>query len=135
MTTYKATDASKWARKSKRRMDYVVKQASADLMEEASHVAPGKNRGGSVTKGFVPRDTGFLARSLVTDFEGGVFKGEDSYVLAISQLKAGDTIKFGWTAEYARPVHYRGWLWRDAAAAKWNKFVREAIAKGKLVDP
>jgi len=132
MTRYTFANLDAWARKTQRRADLITKQATQDTIEMASRTAPGKNRGGTVTLGFVPRDTGVLAGSLQSSLNGSTaLKGEDSYTMIVAGMEGGDTATFGWTAEYARAVHYRGWLWRDNAADKWPQTVARAIAKAK----
>jgi hypothetical protein len=114
-------------------MDVVAKQATNDLILQASRVAPGTIRGGSIRPGFIPRDTGFLAASLVSSLNGSTaIQGETSWRFTVAGMKAGDTALFGWTAEYARVQHYKGWLWVDMAANQWPKIVKEAVAKAKL---
>jgi hypothetical protein len=135
MATYRADQIGSWVTKTKKRMDAVTKQATNDLMVLASRTAPGTIRGGSVKPGFVPRDTGFLAASLVSSLNGSTaLSGEGSYRLVVAGMEAGDTAFFGWTAEYARVQHYKGWLWVATAANEWPRIVRDAVARAKLVE-
>lgn len=133
MARYSAANIDAWTRASKKRMDVVAKQATNDLVVLASRTAPSTVRGGSIRPGYVPRDTGFLAGSLVSSLNGSTaLKGEDQWRLVVVGMEAGDTALFGWTAEYARVQHYKGWLWVDVAANQWRRLVREAVAKAKL---
>jgi hypothetical protein len=130
MARYSAADAGRWANVTNERLDLVVKQAANDLMVRASKTAPSTIRGGSIQPGFVPRDTGFLAASLVSSLQGGApVEGTDSWRFVVAGMEAGDLAVFGWSAKYARVQHYKGWLWRDMAANDWQRIVREAAAR------
>ncbi len=48
-------------------------------------------------------------------------------ILVINQMKLGDTIYIGWTAEYARFMENRYGFMRSAAQ-KWPEFVNEAVS-------
>lgn len=134
MKKYTFATLGSWATKVDKRHDLIVKQAAQDTIERASRTLPGKNRGGSVTPGFVPRDLGFLAGSLQSALNGTTaLTGEDSYVAIILGMEAGDTVEFGWTAEYARAQHYKGWLWRDKAVTNWQGTVNRAVARAKAI--
>ena len=86
--------------------------------------------------GDMPVITGFLRNSLVSGLDGQFgASGPDSHVLVIAGMDIGDSARFGWAAEYARPRHYMvgvgqgGGLWRDKATARWQSFVdRNAAA-------
>lgn len=133
MVKYTAANIDEWTRATKKRLDVVVKQSVNDLMLQASRTAPGIMRGGSVRPGFVPRDTGNLAASLVSSLNGSsAVQGEASWRFVTAGMEGGDTALFGWTAKYARVQHYRGWNWVDLAANNWQQIVREAVAKAKL---
>lgn len=133
MARYTAKNIGSWVTKSKKRMDVVAKQATNDLIVMASRTAPSTARGGDVKPGFVPRDTGFLAASLVSSLNGSTaLSGEGSYRFVVAGMEGGDTALFGWTAEYARVQHYKGWLWVATAANEWPRIVRDAVARAKL---
>lgn len=133
MAKYSWAQLDDWTRKVERRADVVVKQSVNDVIVMASRTAPGKNRGGSVKVGFVPRDLGFLASSLVSQLNGStMLSGENSYQMIVAGMEGGDTVFFGWTAKYARAQHYKGWLWVDNAAQQWQRIVKLNIAKAKL---
>jgi hypothetical protein len=105
------------------KMRRVVRQSVQDTFTDAQTTVA---QGGSL-----PVDTGFLRNSFATELNGsGVAQGEDSYLLAVAQMEPGDVLAGGWTAEYARPRHYKpenfgqgGGMWRDKAAAKWQDTV------------
>ena len=86
----------------------------------------------------MPVDVGNLQESLASGLNGSFGpEADDSYTLTIAQMDIGDTANFKWTAEYARRRHYgfkgvdslgrtfdeTGTLWRDKAAAKWQRIV------------
>lgn len=146
MTKYTFSNLDKWADKNERRMDYVVRQSTNDLLRGID-IAPGINRGGSRKKGVIPRDLGGLAGSLQSSLIGSTSLsgpvGENSYVGVIGSMKAGDKARFAWggaVAPYALDVHYgangvMGTFWIAVAAGKWKSYVRGAVAKGKAVVP
>ena len=115
--------------KSKSKLDRLVRQSANELIKDAQvPVAKG---------GRMPVLTGFLRNSLLTDVKGkATSEGEDSYVTALRGVKAGDSIRFTWTALYAMIVE-GGYGARPArffargAAEKWKGIV-ERIAR-KLV--
>jgi hypothetical protein len=130
MTVYTFANLGAFAQKTRERMDAVVKQSANDVFAMASRTAPGVTRGGTVVPGFVPRDTGFLAASAVASLNGSsALTGENAYVFAVAQMKAGDTAEMGWTAAYARVAHYRGWLFVETAANAWPQIVAAAVAR------
>ena len=52
----------------------------------------------------------------------------DQIALTIAQLKLGDTLYAGYTANYARARHYMttdkpGGMWRDLAVQQWQTIV------------
>lgn len=139
MTEFKLANLDKWAAQTTKRLDAVVKQATNDTIRQASRTATGKTRGGTLKKGYVPRDTGILAGSLVSTLHGGTMltgAGEDSYRLVVGSMKAGDVARFAWTADYAAHVHFGtsrqpGWFWIDEAANNWPQIVDAAVRRAK----
>src|SRR5690554_4400942 len=130
MATYTWANLDAWATKTQKRLDVVVKQSTNDVIALASRTAPAKARGGSVQPGYVPRDLGFLAASLQSSLNGSTsMTGEESYVMAVAGMKAGDVAEFGWTAIYARKLHYAGWLWVDHAANQWQAIVADVVKR------
>ena len=133
-TVYKFADLGKCVNKVERRKEAVTRQATNDLFVRASRTAPGVMRGGHVVAGYVPRHKGFLAASAVSSLNGSTsLSGENAYVLTVAQMKAGDTAFLGWTAAYARRLHYDGWLWVDSAANDWQSIVAAAAARAKAM--
>jgi len=132
VTEFSIAHLDKWTLKTRKRINVVVKQATNDVIAMASRTAPGTSRGGTIMPGYVPRDTGVLASSLVSSLNGSTaLKGPDSYKMIVANMEGGDTAEFWWTAEYARAVHYRGWMWVDVAANRWPSIVRDAIRRAK----
>ncbi len=134
MTVFKVAHLDAWARKIKKRTDLIVRQATHDVIASASRTRPGVMRGGTVQPGYVPRDTGFLAASLVSSLNGSTaLTGEDSYIMVVADMDAGDVAEFGWTAAYARVAHYRGWMWVDVAANNWPRIVDQVVERAKAM--
>lgn len=146
MTVYKFATIPKWVARQKKVHTAVYKKAVNDLMKEIE-VVPGINKGGERIHGTIPRDLGTLASSLTSSLRGSTAltrEGEESYILVINSLQAGDTVKFSWggaASEYAARIHYGftdtdsqgrtynqpGTFWIDAAAAKWQEYVNKAV--------
>lgn len=132
MTKYTLATLDQWVLKTERRIEAVVKQSVNDAAVMATRTATGTTLGGSVKPGFVPRVSGFLAGSFVSSLNGSqVGKGEDSYTLVVGQMEVGDLAQFGWTAPYARKLHYDGWLWVDTMASQWPQIVDNNIVRAK----
>lgn len=128
MAKYTLGTLDEWAKKCERRLEAVVKQTTNNAVVKHTQTAPGKTRGGSVIPGRIPKDTGFLAASQMSTLNGSTMgEGEDSYVIAIVSFEIGDTIGLGWTAEYARKLHYDGWLWVDTLVSDWNNEAERVI--------
>jgi hypothetical protein len=134
--TFATLDA--WTRKSRKRLDAVVSQATNDLIADIE-VVPGINRGGGRKRGTIPRDTGMLAASLQSELHGSTAlsgEGLDSYVMVVGAMEAGDMARFSWGTSYARAVHYGangvpGTFWIDVAAGKWPGYVASAVTRAK----
>lgn len=137
-------DIDRWVAASRRRMRAVLRQSANDVMAQASQTAAGVTRGGSVRKGFVPVDTGFLANSLVSSLYGSsAMTTQGDYALVAGSMVPGDIATFRWTAEYARAQHYGyrtstgkfvgGWLWVDQAAQKWPGIVARNAARARAI--
>lgn len=124
-----------WVLQTTKRMNAVARQSTNDLIKRASRVASGKTRGGSLKVGYVPRDIGTLAGSLLSTLSGSTIltqRGENSYQAVISNMEGGDTATFAWTAPYARRLHYEGgWMWVDEAAEHWESIVAANVARAK----
>lgn len=118
-----------FAEDAKRKMELTIKQSAQDVGEIAQRpVAKGGN---------MPVDTGFLRNSLVAGLNGTTsLSGPDSYVLAIAGAELGDSIFFGWTANYARYVEYgtqgrAGRFFALSAAQQWQAIVARNADKAR----
>ena len=141
MTEYVYTNIRKWLANHDAALDAVARQAINDTLA-GIEIVPGKERGGAPQKGQIPRDTGFLAASLVSEVHGGGAnqqKGEQGYVMAISGMKAESVATFVWTAEYAAAVHFgvsgtkrKGLFWLEVATAQWPARVALAARRAKI---
>ena len=137
MTNYTFANVDKWFSMAEQRMELVAKEALNELLS-STEIVPGRMLGGSPRRGQIPRYTGHLASSLVTELQGGITTsaGSKSYVMGIAHLGIGDSIAFTWTAEYAYTVHYGGstfpgTYWIDDMAIRWPSAVQRAAAKVK----
>lgn len=142
MTEYKAVEIDKWILKTKKRRDAIIKDAIGRTISDVD-VVPGINRGGSRVRGTIPRDIGTLALSLRTTLYGSTVmssQGEDSYVLGVGSMSAGDVIRFAWggplAGDYAKAVHYGsngvpGTFWIDEMVEAFPGNLRSAVARAK----
>ena len=112
---------TKWARKSEARMEAVFKTAVQDMIEDAQ--TP-RDKGGRM-----PIDTGFLRNSgsaAINSIPTGGGFGNTAVV--ISRAKLGDTIYFGWTANYAQYMEAK-YAFMRMATQKWGQFVKVAARR------
>lgn len=130
MTQFTAQIAA-FAEDAKRKMELVVKQSAQDVGDLAQRpVAKGGN---------MPVDTGFLRNSLVAGLNGTTsLSGPDAYVLAIAGMELGDSVLFGWTANYARYVEYgtqgrAGRFFMLNAAQQWQAIVARNAEKARAL--
>lgn len=140
MTTFQFADLDHWAMKQTRVMDAIVKQSTNDTIVQSSRTATGVTRGGTRQRGYVPRDTGALAASLVSTLSGSTVlsQGNGAFNLVVGNMGAGDVATFAWTAPYARRMHYgdgtrQGWHWVTEVANDWPAIVAANIARAKAV--
>lgn len=116
----------KWVERNKELLDVVVKESVRDLIEEAQ--TP-EAKGGKMKV-----DTGFLRASgqlSLTGMPSGPVRGADGQnydynptttITVLNGYKSGDTLFFGWTAEYAiYREAYDGFL--ISAIQNWQKIV------------
>ena len=116
--------------------------------KKAARVGPIPNPGGS---GNLPVDTGFLRASLIastsimpTIREGNVGEDgksyqytEDQIALVIAGADLGQTLYLGYTAAYARHIHYgtkkgvTGRQWVTLAAQRWPQIVAQVTAEAR----
>jgi hypothetical protein len=144
MTVYLFQELPQWATKVGKRLD-VIAQESVGRMIGGIDVAPGITRGGSRTRGVIPRDLGNLAASLTSSLYGSTSLGGggDSHVMSLAGFRAGMSITFSWgggIAPYAGYVHdgtdsTPGTFWIDAAAEKFPGYVAAAVAEAKARFP
>lgn len=127
-----------WTKRSQKRMERVAKTATLAVIEDAqTPVAKG---------GRMRVDTGFLRASGRVSLDGmpsgpsrntgEIVTQSDSdpnTVLTIGRAQLGDTIWFGWTANYARFREYND-AFLGIAVQKWQQFVDDAIRKVKAAE-
>lgn len=135
-TTLFAAQVDEWVRKTKARIEAVVKNAAESVVEEV------------ISR--TPRDTGFLAASLQASLNGpiplrdappadaqpGQFARPTSYALVIDSMPMGGTVFIGFSANYAAHVEF-GTKHQNPAAmvrlstANWPYHVEAAIRAAK----
>lgn len=92
-----------------------------DVMELAQTSAQGQTAGGQLIQGRIPVVSGDLINSLAVETNGILGgEGKDSYIVAIANMELGDTLRFGWTVDYAARVHF-GYRGADSAGRKFNQ--------------
>lgn len=130
---------SDWAKRTEDALLAIGRQSVQDLIDEAQ--TP-RDKGGNM-----PVLTGFLrasGRAKVNSIPSGDTRGEKGQIygsaakysdeptvsLAIADWNAGDTIYFGWTAEYALAQEYKcGFV--ETATQNWQQIVRKNEAELK----
>lgn len=141
MTQTFTAQIDRWARMTRQRTEFVLKQATNNMLRSVE-VVPGISRGGARVRGTIPRDLGALAGSLQSTLYGSTSmtqSGQNSHVFAIAAMQPGDLIRFTWggaVAPYAYPVHYGangvpGTFWIDEMAGGWQGYVRDATREAK----
>jgi len=129
MVKYTFATLDQWTKKSKRRIDAVLKDATQSVVAVAQVT---KAKGGRM-----PVDTGNLRNSLISSVAGGASgQGAESYIMAAAGMKGGDLATFTWTAEYAAAVNNGnrgrpGAHFVEGAVDQWPAIVRASIAKAK----
>ena len=129
MVQYRWSTLDQWTKKTERRIDAVLKDATQTVISVAQ--TP-KSKGGRL-----PVDTGNLRNSLQSSVAGGAMgEGASSYILAAAGMKGGDVATFTWTAEYAAAVNNGnrgrpGAHFVEGAVDQWPAIVRASIAKAK----
>jgi hypothetical protein len=129
MAQYKWATLDAWTKKTERRIDAVLKDATQSVIAVAQ---TSKGHGGRM-----PVDTGNLRNSLQSSVAGGAMgEGASSYILAAAGMKGGDLATFTWTAEYAAAVNNGnrgrpGAHFVEGAVDQWPAIVRASIAKAK----
>jgi len=129
MTKYTFATLDQWTKKTEKRIDAVLKDATQTVISVAQ--TP-KSKGGRL-----PVDSGNLRNSLRSSVAGGAMgEGEESYILVAGNMKGGDLATFTWTAEYAAAVNNGnrgrpGAHFVEGAVDQWPAIVRASIAKAK----
>ena len=132
MTNYTFGTLGKWAQKTKRRTDAVIKDAAQTTIQI---IQLPKAKGGRM-----PVVTGNLRNSLMSSVAGGAMAtGEESYVMVTASMKGGDLATFTWGNSeypYARPVNNGrngrpGAHFVEGGVDQWPATLRGSIAKGK----
>ena len=129
MAKYTFATLDKWTKKTERRIDAVLKDATQTTIAIAQKT---KDKGGRM-----PKVTGFLQGSLESSIAGGTFaKGAESYIMVAGNMKGGDLGTFVWRAEYAAAVNNGnrgrpGAHFVEGAVDQWPAIVRASIAKAK----
>ena len=129
MVQYRWSTLDQWTKKTEKRIDAVLKDATQSVLAVAQQT---KAKGGRM-----PVDTGNLRNSLQSSVAGGAMgEGASSYILAAAGMKGGDLATFTWTAEYAAAVNNGnrgrpGAHFVEGAVDQWPAIVRASIAKAK----
>ena len=129
MVKYTFATLDQWTKKTERRIDAVLKDATQTVISVAQ--TP-KSKGGRL-----PVDTGNLRNSLQSSVAGGAMgEGKESYIMVAAGMKGGDLATFTWTAEYAAAVNNGnrgrpGAHFVEGAVDQWPAIVQASIAKAK----
>jgi hypothetical protein len=129
MVKYTFATLDQWTKKTEKRIDAVLKDATQSVVAVAQQT---KAKGGRM-----PVDTGNLRNSLQSSVAGGAMgEGASSYILVAGNMKGGDLATFTWTAEYAAAVNNGnrgrpGAHFVEGAVDQWPAIVRASIAKAK----
>lgn len=136
---WKGTDPAKWAGVSTAGLTALLRNSVQALAKEAGTTIPNGGR--------VPVKTGNLARSVVVSKDPpqiiDVLAKEQNFSLSVADIRPGDTVYIGWTANYARRQNYgfvgedslgrtynqAGYGFAEAAAAKWPSIVTAEARK------
>jgi hypothetical protein len=130
MVKYTFATLDQWTKKTEKRIDAVLKDATQSVVAVAQQT---KAKGGRM-----PVDTGNLRNSLQSSVAGGASgEGEASHILVAPQMKGGDVATFTWTAEYAAAVNNGnrgrpGAHFVEGAVDQWPAIVRASIRKAKV---
>ena len=132
MVQYRWSTLDQWTKKTERRIDAVLKDATQTVISVAQ--TP-KSKGGRL-----PVDTGNLRNSLQSSVAGGAMgEGASSYILAAAGMNGGDLATFTWGNDdvpYAAAVNNGnrgrpGAHFVEGAVDQWPAIVRASIAKAK----
>ena|SRR5690606_56053 len=126
-----SAQVDRWVSSSRARTEAVVKTAIQSLAEEANRPT---GQGGRL-----PLDTGFLRNSFTGQVgsmpSGPSHRGEamgraEDVYLVIANMRIGQVLYLGWTANYAKYMEAR-YAFRDAASQRWPRFVAAAVQEAK----
>ena len=129
MARYTFATLDAWTKKTEKRIDAVLKDATQTVIRTAQKT---KAKGGRM-----PVRTGNLRNSLQSSIAGGASgEGKESYIMVAGNMKGGDLATFTWTAEYAAAVNNGnrgrpGAHFVEGAVDQWPAIVRASIAKAK----
>ena len=130
MVKYTFATLDQWTKKTEKRIDAVLKDATQSVVAVAQQT---KAKGGRM-----PVDTGNLRNSLRSSVAGGAMgEGASSYIMVAGNMKGGDLATFKWTAEYAAAVNNGnrgrpGAHFVEGAVDQWPAIVRASIRKAKV---
>jgi len=130
MVKYTFATLDQWTKKTEKRIDAVLKDATQSVVAVAQQT---KAKGGRM-----PVDTGNLRNSLRSSVAGGAMgEGASSYIMVAGNMKGGDLATFTWTAEYAAAVNNGnrgrpGAHFVEGAVDQWPAIVRASIRKAKV---
>jgi len=130
MVKYTFATLDQWTKKTEKRIDAVLKDATQSVIAVAQQT---KAEGGRM-----PVDKGNLRNSLRSSVAGGAsWQGEESYILVAGNMKGGDLATFTWMAEYAAAVNNGnrgrpGAHFVEGAVDQWPAIVRASIRKAKV---
>jgi len=141
MTKYTFATLDQWTKKTEKRIDAVLKDATQSVIAVAQQT---KAKGGRM-----PVDTGNLRNSLQSSIAGGASgEGKSSHIMVAAGMKGGDLATFTWGNSeypYARRVN-NGFTGADSlgrnysqvgahfvegAVDQWTAIVRASTAKAK----
>ena len=129
MVKYTWATLDQWTKKTERRIDAVLKDATQSVVAVAQ---VSRDKGGRM-----PVITNTRRGSLQSSIAGGAFaEGEASHILVAPQMKGGVVATFTWTAEYAAAVNNGnrgrpGAHFVEGAVDQWTAIVRASTAKAK----
>ena len=129
MARYTFATLDQWTKKTEKRIDAVLKDATQSVVAVAQQT---KAKGGRM-----PVDTGNLRNSLQSSVAGGASgEGKESYIMVAAGMNGGDLATFVWTAKYAAAVNNGnrgrpGAHFVEGAVDQWPAIVRASTAKAK----
>ena len=132
MVQYRWATLDAWTKKTQRRIDAVLKDATQSVVAVAQ---VSRDKGGRM-----PVITGNLRNSLQSSVAGGASgEGKESYIMVAAGMKGGDLATFTWGNDdipYAAAVNNGargrpGAHFVEGAVDQWPAIVRASIAKAK----